>query len=105
SGRGRGLTGVVRLTAVDGLLERFLVPRLADFHRRHPGITLELLGDVRSLSLAKREADVAVRLARPTSGEVVTRRLATLTYEVYAASNGDTSTWVGYDDAFAHLPE
>jgi DNA-binding transcriptional LysR family regulator len=103
--RGRGLTGAVRLTAVDALAERLLVPRLAEFRRRHPGIDLEVIADSRSLSLAKREADIAIRLTRPESGELFVRRLATMGYGVYAAEGGDTSAWVGYDEAFAHLPE
>ncbi|HEU4403774.1 MAG TPA: LysR family transcriptional regulator [Polyangiaceae bacterium] len=105
SGRQAGLTGTVRLTATEGLAERLLIPRLKGFHRRHPGINLEVLSDPRSLSLARREADVAVRLARPQAGELFTRRLAALAYGVYAAPGGDTSAWVGFDDAFAHLPE
>lgn len=105
AGQEAGLTGTVRLTATEGLVERFLIPRLVEFHHRHPGIDLEVLSDPRSLSLAKREADVAVRLARPQAGELVTRRLATMTYGVYMAPGGDASAWVGFDDSFAHLPE
>ncbi|CAM3804062.1 LysR family transcriptional regulator [Corallococcus sp. ZKHCc1 1396] len=105
AGQESGLTGTVRLTAAETLAERFLIPRLAEFHRRHPGIELEVLSDPRSLSLARREADVAVRLARPQAGELFTRRLAAMTYGVYVAPGGDTSAWVGYDDSFAHLPE
>ncbi|HEY0834875.1 MAG TPA: LysR family transcriptional regulator, partial [Azospirillum sp.] len=105
AGQDAGLTGTVRLTATESLAERFLIPRLAAFRRRHPGIDLEVLSDPRSLSLAKREADVAVRLARPQAGELVTRRLAAIAYGVYAAPDGDAESWVGYDDSHAHLPE
>ena len=105
AGQEAGLTGTVRLTAPEPLAERFLIPRLATLHRRHPGIALEVVSDPRSLSLARREADLAVRLARPREGELVTRRLASLAYGVYAAPDGDTSAWVGLDDSLAHLPE
>lgn len=105
AGREAGLTGTVRLTATETLAESILIPCLAEFHRRHPGIVLEVLTDPRSLSLARREADVAVRLARPKAGELVTRRLASLGYGVYVAPGGDTSAWVGFDDSYAHLPE
>jgi DNA-binding transcriptional LysR family regulator len=100
-----GLTGTVRLTAPEPMAERFLIPRLAALHRRHPGIALEVVSDPRSLSLAKREADLAVRLARPREGELVTRRLARLAYGVYVAPDGDTAAWVGLDESLAHLPE
>jgi DNA-binding transcriptional LysR family regulator len=105
AGRGEALSGTVRLTATEALAERLLIPRLATFRRRHPGIALEVLVDSRSLSLAKREADLAIRVARPQAGELFTRRLATMAYGVYGAPRGDPSAWVGYDDAFAHLPE
>ncbi|MFP2908318.1 LysR family transcriptional regulator [Pyxidicoccus sp. 3LFB2] len=105
AGQEAGLTGTVRLTAPEPLAERFLIPRLGAFHRRHPGIALEVVSDPRSLSLAKREADLAVRIARPQEGELVTRRLARLGYGVYAAPDGDMSAWVGLDDSLAHLPE
>lgn len=105
AGREAGLTGTVRLTATETLAESILIPCLAEFHRRHPGIDLEVLTDPRSLSLARREADVAVRLARPKAGELFTRRLASLGYGVYVAPGGDTSAWVGFDDSYAHLPE
>ncbi|WP_218158150.1 LysR family transcriptional regulator [Stigmatella aurantiaca] len=105
AGREAGLTGTVRVTATETLAELILIPCMAEFHRRHPGITLEVLIDPRSLSLAKREADVAVRLARPKAGALVTRRLASLGYGVYVAPGGDTSAWVGFVDSYAHLPE
>ena len=105
AGQEAGLTGTVRLTAPEPCAERFLIPCLAVLHRRHPGIALEVVSDPRSLSLAKREADLAVRLARPREGELVTRRLASLAYGLYAAPDGDLSAWVGLDDSLAHLPE
>ncbi|WP_431862310.1 LysR family transcriptional regulator [Azospirillum sp.] len=104
AGRGGGLTGTVRLTATEMLGERFLVPRLAAFRRRHPGIDLEVMTDPRSLSLARREADVAIRLARPEAGELVARRLAAIGYGLYAAE-GAADAVIGYDDSLAHLPE
>jgi DNA-binding transcriptional LysR family regulator len=100
-----GLTGTVRLTTIETLAERFLIPHLAEFHRRHPGIDLEVVSDPRSLSLARREADVAVRFARPQAGELITRRLATIAVGVYVAPGGDTSAWVGLDESLAHVPE
>lgn len=100
-----GLTGTVRLTAVEIIAERFLIPRLDEFHRRHPGIELEIVTDTRSLSLAKREADLAVRLAQPRAGELVTRRLARIANGVYVAPRGNRSAWIGYDDSMADIPE
>jgi DNA-binding transcriptional LysR family regulator len=102
--QGGPLSGTVRITAVDGIAESLLVPGLVEFRRKHPGIDLEVITESRSLSLAKREADVAIRLSRPQSGELFVRRLSTIGYAVYAATR-DTSAWVAWDESFADLPE
>lgn len=104
AGRGEGLGGTVRLTMTEGLAHRTLIPRLNRFHAAHPGVELEVITDNRALSLARREADLAIRLARPQSGELVTRRLAVLGYALYRAP-GAGDTLVTYDDTMAELPE
>lgn len=103
-GREAGLTGTVRLTTTQALADRFLMPRLGPFRARHPGIDLEVTVDNRSLSLARREADIAIRLARPQRGDLIARRLATMGYGLFAAA-GAPDTVIGYDEALADLPE
>ncbi|MCG5238184.1 LysR family transcriptional regulator [Azospirillum doebereinerae] len=103
-GHEQGLTGTVRLTATQALADRFLVPRLGPFHARHPGIDLEVTVDNRALSLARREADLAIRLARPEHGDLIARRLATIVYGLFAMP-GARDAWIGYDEALADLPE
>ena len=51
----------VRLAVGQVLAEGFLVDRLRAFHDRYPAIDLEVIGGSRVVSLAKREADVALR--------------------------------------------
>src|SRR5262249_4858313 len=58
---GTELSGLVRLAAGRVLAERFLIDRLRAFHERYPAIDLEVTGGSRLVSLAKREADVALR--------------------------------------------
>jgi DNA-binding transcriptional LysR family regulator len=77
--------GWLRLTTVESLAACFLAPRLPALRKLHPGITLELCADHRSLSLTRREADLAIRLARPAQPGLVTRRLATVGYALYGA--------------------
>jgi len=54
-------------------------------HDAHPGITIELECTTRVVSLARREADVALRLSRPREENVVTRRLASVPLSLYAS--------------------
>lgn len=104
--------GTVRLTSVPLLVNRLLVPALPGLLDRHPALHLELVADPSDLSLRRREADMALRLARPRSGgrSVLARRIGTLRYEVYAAASLPAAAaadlpWVTYDEAFAHLPQ
>ncbi|WP_448188008.1 LysR family transcriptional regulator [Azospirillum sp. sgz301742] len=99
-----GLTGTVRLTMTQALADSFLVPRLGPLRARHPGLDLEIMIDNRALSLARREADLAIRQARPQRGELITRRLATLAYGLYAAP-GAPDAFITFDETLAELPE
>ncbi len=104
SGREAGLAGRLRLTATPALAERFLVPRLGPLRVRHPGLELEVVTDNRTLSLDRREADLAVRLARPRTGDLVARRLATVAFGLFARP-GAPDALIAYDEAMADLPE
>lgn len=80
------LSGLVRLTAGRSLAEGFLIDRLDGLHRRHPGIDLELIGEVRLLSLARREADIALRFGHPKGSELAGRRVGTIYFGLYVAA-------------------
>jgi len=84
-GRDAALEGVVRLAAPEALASHVLVPCLAALHLRHPEVAVELLSDARLLSLAMREADLALRLARFEPQELVVRRIGGLGFGLYAA--------------------
>lgn len=103
--------GAVRLTAVDGLVSHYLAGHLAELRARHPGLRVELIASSRSLDLCRREADLALRLARPQNGDLVARRLARLAYAVYGAATTPADAdwgacdWVAYEHSLAHVPE
>lgn len=85
SGQGGGYQGTVRVTTVRSLADLFLVDRLGALRKEHPGIALEVVTDVRLMSLARREADIALRLGRPKDSGLVGRKLADVHYAFYAA--------------------
>lgn len=104
--------GVVRLTATRDVVDAFLLPRLGPIQARHRGCELELIGESRALSLARHEADLAIRKGAPRGEDLVGRRIATLAYGLYAApavadavAAGARARWIGFDEASAHLPE
>lgn len=84
-GRDVALSGQVRVTTVDIIATRVLPAALATLRNRYPGISLDVLPESRSLSLSRREADIAIRMARFEGMEVFSRRLATLNSALYAS--------------------
>jgi DNA-binding transcriptional LysR family regulator len=112
SGADEMASGTVRVTSVPIIVNHLLVPAAPILLKRHPKLQLELIGDARDLSLTRREADLALRLARPKAGgtKVTARRVGTLRYDVYvqaSCSAGDAKMlpWVSYDEAMADLPQ
>ncbi len=85
TGRDIRLEGVVRLTTIEILAVELLTGAFAALQRAHPGIQLEVAADARSLSLARREADIAVRLARLSQNDLAVRRVGMLGFGLYAS--------------------
>jgi DNA-binding transcriptional LysR family regulator len=82
---GTELSGMVRLAVGRVLAERFLIERFASFHERYPAIDLELIGGSRIVSLARRDADIALRYGSPKDSELVGRRVARIGFGLYAS--------------------
>ncbi len=78
--------GVVRVTATEGIGIHLVAPALRELHRAHPGLQLELLLDSKSLSLSRREADLALRLARPRQAGLIARKLGEVRSALYASA-------------------
>jgi DNA-binding transcriptional LysR family regulator len=104
--------GTVRVTAVPLLINHVIMPAVAGLTAQHPGLRLELVAEPRDLSLVRREADIALRLARPrddAGSRMIARRIGSLTYAVYAATSWvDDAThlpWLSYEDGMSHLPQ
>jgi DNA-binding transcriptional LysR family regulator len=85
SGENQSLEGLVRVTAVDALAAHILTPGLAGLQQAHPGLVVEMITDNRSLSLARREADIAVRLGRFDAHETIVRKIGEMAFAVYAS--------------------
>lgn len=101
--------GVVRITAVGAFIGDWLVPRLPGLYTRHPELCVDLVASNDNLNVARREADIAIRLARPASGDLLIRKLADVGFALYGAARGDLQVsagdWVAYNEDLAHTPE
>jgi len=82
--RDAALSGKLTLTASQLLIERVLGPVLRDFIEAHPGIELNLLATNEVLSLAQRQADVAIRISESPAQTLVGRRVCEQRAAVYA---------------------
>lgn len=105
------LAGPVRITTTGMFATAYLAPALAQLRKQQPLIDIELIVDERSLSLARREADIALRLARPKDSSLITRRVATLGYGFYATpgylkrTRKDGLAFIGFEESPPDLPE
>jgi DNA-binding transcriptional LysR family regulator len=109
------LEGPVRLSMPDHLVG-LLMPHFAHFQESHPEITLDLHVSYESVSLTRREADVALRLVRdqPSAEGLVGRKVSHYVSATYAtreyleqhdlAAEPPTARWIGWGDAES-LPE
>jgi DNA-binding transcriptional LysR family regulator len=106
-GADAAVAGTVRLTAVPILANRLLIPAAPKLLARHPELRLELIAEPRNLSLTRREADVALRLARPQTGAALARRIGRLDYAVYGPRRreADDLAWITYEEGLSHLPQ
>lgn len=76
--------GVVRLTASEVVGAEVLPGILAPLLAAHPGLEVELALSNRNENLLRREADLAVRMVRPTQTGLVARRIAGVRIGLYA---------------------
>jgi DNA-binding transcriptional LysR family regulator len=75
TGQSQRVEGLVRITASEVISAFNLPPVLAGLRRAHPGIRLEVVASDELRDLRRREADIALRSARPADPDLVARRL------------------------------
>ncbi len=85
AGRQESHKGTVRLTA-SRVVSHYLLPTMiARLREAEPGIEIELVPTDSTENLLFREADIALRMYRPTQNDVVTRHLTDLPMALYGA--------------------
>lgn len=105
------LQGKVTLSAPPVLVAHFLAQRLASFQCAYPQIQLSVLAQVQQVSLSRREADVALRLVRPTESSSVVRRIGRMPFALYAHKDyvalHAPADWmfIAYDGSLSDMPQ
>lgn len=108
--------GTVRLATSENLATDLIIPALPAFREQYPGICLEVITSTATTELGRREADIALRVSRPTRGNLKVRRVGHMTYSVYGSRtyverhphiNGEPLGGrhvIAWDDGHGHLP-
>jgi DNA-binding transcriptional LysR family regulator len=92
-GANAALEGTIRLTSSTVMCHYVLPPLLRELRRAFPQIAIELVPSDSVENLLLREADIAVRMFRPTQLELITRKLGVApivacAHEGYLAARG-----------------
>ncbi len=87
AGRAEALAGTIRITASDIIATYVLPDILTALRRAEPEIEIELVASDRTENLLLREADIAVRMYRPTQADVIRQKVGELELGMFAANN------------------
>jgi DNA-binding transcriptional LysR family regulator len=104
--------GLVRVNAPPALAQGFIIAKLAELPRRHPGLDIDLASDVRAVSLERHVTDIAIRLGRPADGDVIAKPLGLMAYGFYGTpevcqriEDGAPPVLIAFDEMNAYVPE
>lgn len=105
------VSGEVSISAPPVLTLHLIAPNLSRLHRAYPRLRLLLQTETRKASLHQREADVALRLSRPSESSIVVRKLGDIPFGLYAspaylaATAPEDRVFVGYDETMDPSPQ
>ena len=85
AGRDALVTGLVRVTTTEALAHQIIAPTIAALRQTHRDLQIDLSVGVRSLDIARRDADLAVRFARPAASDLICRKLGEVGFSLYAS--------------------
>lgn len=107
---------LVRVSATEIIIADTLAPALPMLWAQAPGVTVQLQSEAAVVSLAQRDADIAVRMSRPQGAALLIRKLPPIELGLYASqfwlAGRDPATidpaagpLLAYDDSYGRIPE
>jgi DNA-binding transcriptional LysR family regulator len=106
-----GISGEVSISAPPTLANALIAPRLIELRRQHPNIFIKLIGEKRSASLSRREADLALRLSRPNEPRLIARKIGHFGFSLYGSPSYLKETpphalaFIAYDSSMEEAPQ
>lgn len=111
-GEGEVLRGLVRINAPPALAHAFLAAQLARLTSLRPGLDIDLATDLHSISLNRRQADIAVRLGRPGDGDLIAKPAGKMAFGFYGTrqrceevEQGLPPVFISFDEQHSGMPE
>jgi len=107
------VSGTVRLTCTEAVLQNLLLPALTRFMPDYPGLKLELNTSSAFANLSRRDADIALRLTNSPPEHLVGTRLGTVSYRLCASESYlhrrqhlplESMEWIAPDDFLPDHP-
>ena len=87
SGQSQRIEGHVCITATDIVSMHLLPPALMQLRNMAPGIEVEVVASNEVRDLRRREADIAIRHARPEQPDLIAKLLRELSIRLYASTD------------------
>lgn len=84
AGKAASVAGTVRVTASEIVATYYLPAILAELKDDEPEIEVELVASNTVQNLLSRDADIAVRMVRPTQNDVIARKVAEMSIGAFA---------------------
>ncbi|GAB5101088.1 LysR family transcriptional regulator [Caballeronia sp. HLA56] len=103
--------GLVRINAPPALAQGFLLARLTQLAESYPGIDIDLATNLRSVSLERHKADIAVRVGRLVDADLIAKSLGSMAFGFYGATahceraeRGEPPVFVSFNEESADMP-
>ncbi len=115
AGRDNDLTGKIRVTMAEPFATSMFAARLPEFCDAYPGLELEILTSYDLLDVARREADIAIRMDNNPPETLVGKRLFAYTTSIFAhpdylarhdfVNQPEQARWLGWTDRESRFPD
>lgn len=87
AGQQQGLTGAVRISTPEGFGNYFLASRIGALVKAHPQLSVEMITIQQILALSRREADIAITMTLPPTGNFAHELLTEYRLFIYGSKS------------------
>ncbi|MBY0572082.1 MAG: LysR family transcriptional regulator [Undibacterium sp.] len=108
------VTGLVRITTTDTILNGLVAPSLKQLQQLHPLLTYDLHTDNALANLTRREADIAIRATKRPPPHLIGKSIGPIRVALFSAKRGGLKKfdaekianehWIAPDDALPEHP-